>query len=60
MKTDALDIDADGLPVFRPDPAVTRQGIDVATALRLEQEALDLEGLESNLMTWAPPARRPS
>lgn len=60
MKTDALDIDADGLPLFRPDPAVAREGIDGSTALRLEQEARALEGLESNLMTWTPPAHRTS
>jgi hypothetical protein len=45
MKTDALDIDADGLPLFRPDPAVTLDSINVASALRLEQEALVLEDL---------------
>jgi hypothetical protein len=33
MKTDALDIDADGLPLFRPDPAVALDSINVATAL---------------------------
>jgi hypothetical protein len=45
MKTDALDIDADGLPLFRPDPAVALDSINVASALRLEQEALVLEDL---------------
>ncbi len=45
MKAEALDIDADGLPLFRADPAVARETIDLATALRLEQEALTLEDL---------------
>jgi hypothetical protein len=45
MKTDALDIDADGLPLFRPAAGDGLQPIDLATALRLEQEALLLEDL---------------
>lgn len=54
MKTDALDIDADGLPLFRPDPAHGLTAIDLATALRLEQEALELQDLEATLMAeWA-------
>ncbi|MFZ0409054.1 MAG: hypothetical protein WAM11_13220 [Cyanobium sp.] len=55
MKTDALDIDADGLPLFRPDPAAAPPRIDVATALRLEQEALALQGLDHCLQEWASP-----
>jgi hypothetical protein len=38
-----LELDADGLPLFRPDPQLTCQAIDVATALRLEQDALSQE-----------------
>ena len=38
MKAEALDIDADGMPLFRPDPAAAPSCIDVTTALRLEQE----------------------
>ena len=60
MKTDALDIDADGLPLFRPDSAVARQAIDVATALKLEQESLALGGLGASLITQTPPADQPS
>jgi hypothetical protein len=55
MKTDALDIDADGMPLFRPDPAVAPESIDVSTALRLEQEVLALQGLEACLQEWASP-----
>jgi hypothetical protein len=35
MKADALEIDAAGLPLFRPDPAAAPSRIDVTTALRL-------------------------
>lgn len=44
MKTDALDIDADGLPLFRPDPAVAREAIDVGQirALQLQQLRKDI------------------
>lgn len=56
MKTDALDIDADGMPVFRPDPAAAPSCIDVTTALGLEQETLHLQDLEASLMeAWASP-----
>lgn len=56
MKTDALDIDADGMPVFRPDPAAAPSCIDVTTALRLEQETLHLQDLKASLMEeWASP-----
>jgi len=56
MKTDALDIDADGLPLFRPDSAAAPSRIDVTTALRLEQETLNLQDLEASLMEeWASP-----
>ncbi len=40
-----MQLDADGLPLFRPGPAVVLDAIDLATALRLEQEALALEDL---------------
>jgi hypothetical protein len=56
MRADALYIDAEGLPVFRPDPAAAPSRIDVATALRLEQETLHLQDLEASLMEeWATP-----
>jgi hypothetical protein len=35
-----LEVDVEGLPLFRPDPQLKRQPIDVTTALRLEQDAL--------------------
>ena len=60
MGSDALMIDADGLPPFRPDSAVARQAIDAATALKLEQESLTLDGLGASLMTRTPPADQPS
>ena len=56
MGSDALDIDADGMPVFRPDPAAAPSRIDVTTALRLEQDTLHLQDLEASLMAeWASP-----
>ena len=56
MKTDALDIDADGMPLFRSDPAAAPSRIDGTTALRLEQETLRLQDLEASLMEeWASP-----
>jgi hypothetical protein len=56
MKTDALDIDADGLPMFPPAAGDGLPPIDLATALRLEQEALELQDLEATLMAeWASP-----
>jgi hypothetical protein len=55
MMADALEIDAAGLPLFRPDPAVAPESIDVSTALRLEQEVLALQGLEACLKEWASP-----
>ncbi len=45
MKTDALNIDADGLPLFRPAAGDGLPPIDLATALQLEQEALVMEDL---------------
>lgn len=45
MKTDALDIDGDGLPLFRAAAGEGLLPIDLATALRLEQEALAVEDL---------------
>jgi len=54
MKTDALDIDADGMPLFRPDPAAAPSRSDVTTALRQEQETLELQDLEATLLAeWA-------
>jgi hypothetical protein len=35
-----LEVDAEALPLFRPDPQLKRHSIDLATALRLEQDAL--------------------
>jgi hypothetical protein len=56
MKTDALDIDGDGLPLFRPAAGDVLPPIDLATALRLEQEALELQDLEATLRAeWASP-----
>ncbi len=56
MNSEALDIDAEGLPLFRRDPAVATQSIDGATALRLEQDTLHLQDLEASLMEeWASP-----
>ena len=39
-KREVLEVDAEGLPLFRPDPRLKRHPIDVVTALRLEQETL--------------------
>lgn len=56
MGSDALDIDADGMPLFRPDPAADPSRMDVTTALRLEQDTLHLQDLEASLMEeWASP-----
>ena len=56
MKTDAMYIDADGMPLFRPDLAAAPSRIDVTTALRLEQETLHLQDLEASRMEeWASP-----
>ena len=56
MGSDALDIDADGMPLFRKDPACAPERLDVATALELEQETLHLQDLEASLMEeWASP-----
>ena len=35
-----LEVDAEGLLLYRPDPQLKRHPIDLATALRLEQDAL--------------------
>jgi hypothetical protein len=45
MKTDALDLDGDGLPLFRPAAGAGLPPIDLPTALRLEQETLLQEDL---------------
>ncbi|MFN9630393.1 MAG: hypothetical protein ACK59A_09230 [Cyanobacteriota bacterium] len=56
MGSDALEIDHEGLPLFRTDPAAAPSRIDVTTALRLEQETLHLQDLEASLMEeWASP-----
>ncbi len=56
MGSDALEINAEGLPLFRRDPAVAPSCMDVTTALRLEQETLHLQDLEASLMEeWASP-----
>jgi|688.fasta_scaffold2123867_2 hypothetical protein len=39
MEADPMELDDEGLPFFRPDPADPPEAIDVASALRLEQEA---------------------
>jgi hypothetical protein len=56
VNSEALDIDAEGLPLFRPDPAVATSRIDGTTALRLEQETLHLQDPEASLMEeWTSP-----
>jgi len=56
MGSEALEIDADGMPVFRTDPAAAPSRMDVKTALRLEQETLHLQDLKASLMEeWASP-----
>jgi hypothetical protein len=47
---DAIERDANGLPLFRQDAAGGLPPIDLATALRLEQESLELQDLEATLM----------
>ena len=39
MSAVPMELDDEGLPVFRPDRADAPEAIDVAAALRLEQEA---------------------
>jgi hypothetical protein len=39
MEADPMELGDEGLPLFRPDPADAPEAIDVAAALRLEQEA---------------------
>ena len=39
MEADPMELNDEGLPLFRPDRADAPEGIDVAAALRLEQEA---------------------
>jgi hypothetical protein len=45
-KRKVLEVDAEGLPLFRPDPRLSRHPMDVATALRLEQDTLVQEDLQ--------------
>jgi hypothetical protein len=35
-----VELDASGMPLFRPNPGFSGPPIDLATALQLEQEAL--------------------
>ncbi len=42
---DLVTLDSAGLPMFRSEPASGRPEIDLATALKLEQQGLDLEDL---------------
>ncbi len=65
MKTDALDIDADGMPLFRTDPACAPERLDVARGLELERQALfceDLErcGIQKGGKTVRSPKTRPA
>ncbi|MBM5816171.1 MAG: hypothetical protein FJ083_06165 [Cyanobacteria bacterium K_Offshore_surface_m2_239] len=47
MGADALEIDAEGLPLFRRDAdCPPAEGLDVARALELEQESLLREDLD--------------
>ena len=46
MGSDALEIDAEGLPLFRSDPACVPERLDVARGLELERQALFCEDLE--------------
>ena len=39
-RREVLEVDAEGFPLFRTDPKLKREPIDVATALRLEQATL--------------------
>ncbi|MDM7951744.1 MAG: hypothetical protein QUV07_00790 [Cyanobium sp. CZS 25K] len=43
--SDGVMVDSAGLPVFRCERASDRPGIDLATALQLEQQGLELEDL---------------
>jgi hypothetical protein len=36
----AVELDASGMPLFRPDPSFSGPPIDLATALQLERDAL--------------------
>jgi hypothetical protein len=45
IASDGVVVDSAGLPVFRCEPASDRPGIDLATALQLEQQGLELEDL---------------
>jgi hypothetical protein len=45
MEADPMELDDEGLPLFRPDPAHSPEGIDMAAALRLEHEAQFSEDL---------------
>jgi len=47
MESEALDIDAEGLPLFRRDAACPpAEGLDVAAVLEMEQAALLREDLD--------------
>ena len=48
--------DTQGLPLFRPTAGGKVPPIDLATALRLEQETLALQDLEATLLAeWSSP-----
>jgi hypothetical protein len=53
MRVEAQDIDADGLPLLRPDAADTIERIDQTTALALDQGFLHLQDLEAVPMAWS-------
>ena len=40
INSGVLEVDEEGLPLYRPDPQLKRHSIDLATALRLDQDAL--------------------
>ena len=45
IASDGVMVDSAGLPVFRCETTSDRPGIDLATALQLEQQGLELEDL---------------
>lgn len=46
MRAERVAIDADGLPLYRTNPACVMERIDVVTVLELEQQALLREDLD--------------
>jgi hypothetical protein len=57
MRVEALGIDADGLPLLRPDPADTIERFDQTIALALNQRFLHLQDLGAVPMAWSTPVR---